>query len=106
MATPQGRHGPPKHDVLVGSDLTMAVAGGGGDEGEGGGGPRCGLGPKLVTDSGKGAQSTGNRGLVSNKVGARLKLGAHSCKIVRQAGPAQPSPAQIHNLVYTNSMKR
>lgn len=34
--------------------------------------------PKLVTDSGIGAQSTGNRGMVSNKVGARLKLGAHS----------------------------
>lgn len=34
--------------------------------------------PKLVTDSGLGAQSTGNRGMVSNKVGARLKLGAHS----------------------------
>lgn len=27
-----------RHDVLVGSDLTMAVPGGGGDEGEGGGG--------------------------------------------------------------------
>lgn len=32
----------------------------------------------LVTDSGIGAQSTGNRGMVLNKVGARLKLGAHS----------------------------
>lgn len=36
-----------RHDVLVGSDLTMAVLGGGGDEGEGGGGTTLWPRPKV-----------------------------------------------------------
>lgn len=87
------------HDVLVGSDSTMAVRAQQEvkvrEVGEGTLWPVCTPGgqhrgscgqtrptntraPNLVTDSGIGAQSTGNRGMVSNKVGARLKLGAHS----------------------------
>ena len=87
-----------RHDVLVGSHLIMVVWVDAKGEGEGGGGdaprPVCTVAvvarhdqqaprqarPRhgMVTDSGIGAQSTGNRGTVSNKVGARLRLGAHS----------------------------
>lgn len=45
---------------------------------------------RKVTDSGIGAQSTGNRGMVSKKVGARSKLDPHLMKIVPQA--------TVHNL--------
>jgi hypothetical protein len=63
-------------------------------------------GRQVVTDSGQGAQSTGNRGLVSNRVGAWLKLGAHSLQdcAASRPSPAQPSPNPLHYLL-THSMR-
>lgn len=46
-----------------------------------------------MTDSGLGAQCTGNRGMVSKKAGARMKLDTHSLLKVCAA-------AHVRNLLY------
>lgn len=81
-----------RHDVLVGSDLTMAVPGGGGDEGEGGGGgPRCGPGPKLVTDSGKRCPKYREPRAGFEQSWSPVEIG---CPLFEDCAATRPSPAQ------------